>query len=123
VVCKIHKVDFKLIPAGVSKKTGRPYPAFEVCPVEGCNEKPQAPLNSSDPLDMKILEDKENVAIDRDSRRSYRIERQHSQEMAIRTMEVLYKVDKIPVDEKEMLKWVKRLTDIYMEDLNADTAD
>ena len=38
--CPIHNCDWKLIPAGVSKKTGRPYVAFYVCPVQDCKEKP-----------------------------------------------------------------------------------
>ena len=77
MTCPIHKLDFKLIPAGVSKKTGRPYPAFEVCPVEGCNEKPQAPLSPSEPLDRVILEEKEASAIGRDEVRQRHIVRQN----------------------------------------------
>jgi len=30
----------KVIPAGTSRKTGRAYPAFAVCDVDGCEEKP-----------------------------------------------------------------------------------
>lgn len=38
--CQVHQVDFKLIPAGVSNNTGKPYQAFYVCPEQGCKEKP-----------------------------------------------------------------------------------
>lgn len=44
--CPVHGVDWKLIPAGVSKKVfdddGNPkrYNAFWVCPERGCDEKP-----------------------------------------------------------------------------------
>ena len=38
--CPVHNQPFKIIPAGISKSTGRPYPAFEACPVQGCREKP-----------------------------------------------------------------------------------
>jgi hypothetical protein len=38
-VCPIHQV-VKTVPAGVSRKTGKPYPAFLVCPVDGCPQKP-----------------------------------------------------------------------------------
>ncbi len=38
--CPVHNVPFKLVPAGVSKKTGKGYPAFYTCPTFGCLEKP-----------------------------------------------------------------------------------
>jgi len=38
----------KVVPAGVSKRTGKPYPAFEVCPE--CDEKP--PRGSRKPKPM-----------------------------------------------------------------------
>jgi hypothetical protein len=40
--CPVHGVAFKLVPAGVSKKTGNPYDAFWSCPEMGCREKPAA---------------------------------------------------------------------------------
>lgn len=40
VVCPIHQVNWKTVPAGVSKSTGRPYNAFQACPVQGCKERP-----------------------------------------------------------------------------------
>lgn len=36
--CAIHNVEFKLIPAGVSKKSGKPYSEFYACPEKGCRE-------------------------------------------------------------------------------------
>ena len=38
--CPTHNVDFILKPAGVSKRTGKPYEAFWACPTYMCNEKP-----------------------------------------------------------------------------------
>jgi len=38
--CPTHEVAWKLVPAGVSKKTGRQYNAFWACPERGCDEKP-----------------------------------------------------------------------------------
>lgn len=38
-VCPVHGLN-KVVPAGVSKKTGKPYDAFIACPAQGCNEKP-----------------------------------------------------------------------------------
>lgn len=40
MTCPTHGVPFKLIPAGVSKATGRPYSAFYACPERGCRQKP-----------------------------------------------------------------------------------
>jgi hypothetical protein len=38
-LCPIHH-DFKVVPAGVSRKTGLPYTSFIACSSPGCNEKP-----------------------------------------------------------------------------------
>lgn len=39
-VCPVHRLSWRTVPAGVSKKTGRPYSAFQVCPESGCDERP-----------------------------------------------------------------------------------
>lgn len=38
--CPVHHQDWKYIPAGTSKKSGRPYEAFYACPVNGCTQRP-----------------------------------------------------------------------------------
>jgi hypothetical protein len=38
--CPVHRVPWRTVPAGVSKKTGRPYAAFLACPEPGCDERP-----------------------------------------------------------------------------------
>ncbi len=38
--CPVHDADWKLVPAGTSKKSGKQYNAFWVCSVQGCDEKP-----------------------------------------------------------------------------------
>jgi hypothetical protein len=38
--CPIHNTEFKFVPAGTSKKTGKPYPGFYACSTMGCKEKP-----------------------------------------------------------------------------------
>ena len=38
--CPTHNQPWKLVPAGVSKKTGQPYNAFLACPVRGCDQRP-----------------------------------------------------------------------------------
>lgn len=48
--CQVCGSDLKMIPAGVSKKTGKPYKAFAACP-KGCKSNwndtttPQLPKN------------------------------------------------------------------------------
>ena len=37
--CPTHGT-VKVVPAGVSKRTGKAYPAFEVCGISGCEQKP-----------------------------------------------------------------------------------
>jgi hypothetical protein len=40
--CPVHHVAWKTVPAGISKKTGKPYSAFQACPERGCDQKPAA---------------------------------------------------------------------------------
>ena len=39
--CPVHRLPWRTVPAGVSKRTGRPYAAFTACPEAGCDERPQ----------------------------------------------------------------------------------
>lgn len=41
--CPVHRVAWKTVPAGVSKRSGRPYAEFRACPEPGCDERP--PIN------------------------------------------------------------------------------
>lgn len=36
-ICTQHGAEMKLVPSGISKKSGKPYPAFWACKVQGCN--------------------------------------------------------------------------------------
>ena len=38
-VCPLHG-QRKVVPAGISRRTNKPYSAFAACPIQGCNEKP-----------------------------------------------------------------------------------
>jgi hypothetical protein len=40
--CPVHRQPWRTVPAGVSKKTGKSYSAFLVCPESGCEERPRA---------------------------------------------------------------------------------
>ena len=40
-VCPIHGTPWKVVPAGVSKKTGKPYDAFRACSTQGCDQRPR----------------------------------------------------------------------------------
>lgn len=41
-ICPVHRVPWKLVPAGISKSTGKPYNEFRACPERGCKERPAA---------------------------------------------------------------------------------
>ena len=41
--CPKCSAPMKMVPAGISKKTGKPYAAFRSCSVMGCNGKPDVP--------------------------------------------------------------------------------
>lgn len=38
--CPVHGTGWRMIKAGVSKKTNKPFNAFYVCQTEGCDERP-----------------------------------------------------------------------------------
>jgi hypothetical protein len=40
-VCPIHGTPWKLVPAGVSKRTGAAYQAFRACSTQGCDQRPK----------------------------------------------------------------------------------
>src|SRR3990167_2144681 len=118
MICPVHKVEFILKPAGVSKRTGQPYNAFWACPTFGCREKPVGEakgqiLNEAQSDQVAINTEKYQ---DDQAKRSFRIERQHSQEMAIRYLELKYKFKK-PTDITKLAESIQRLTDWFMKDL------
>jgi hypothetical protein len=39
-LCPVHRLPWRTVPAGVSKKSGRPYAAFLACQEPGCDERP-----------------------------------------------------------------------------------
>jgi hypothetical protein len=39
-ICPVHREPWKLVPAGVSKASGKAYTAFLACPVRGCTQRP-----------------------------------------------------------------------------------
>jgi len=40
-LCSVHRVPWRTVPAGVSKRTGRPYASFIACPEPGCDQRPR----------------------------------------------------------------------------------
>ena len=38
--CPVHRVPWRQVPAGISKRSGRAYQAFLACPEPGCDERP-----------------------------------------------------------------------------------
>ncbi len=118
--CPVHGIDWKEIPAGISKRTGQAYPAFKACPVKDCKEKPpQVPLTPDDAIDQSIIETNRNEVYSREDNRSYRIERMHGQEMAIRFMELKYKYDPPATDSKlDLAEKVRFMTNWFQKDLD-----
>ena len=116
--CPIHLQNWKVIPAGISKKTGKAYHAFKVCPVEGCTEKP-VELNKQEPIDNAISQGIQapQTAQSMVDERSYRIERQHSQEMALRFLDLLVKTEQIHEVTSDL---VEVYTKHFMEDLERE---
>jgi len=39
-LCPIHGEPWRVVPPGVSKKTGKPYAEFRACPEPGCSARP-----------------------------------------------------------------------------------
>ena len=40
-VCPIHGTPWKVVPAGISKKTGKAYDSFRACSTAGCDQRPR----------------------------------------------------------------------------------
>lgn len=40
-VCPIHGTPWKVVPAGISKKTGAAYQSFRACSTSGCDQRPR----------------------------------------------------------------------------------
>jgi hypothetical protein len=45
--CPVHHEPWKTVPAGVSKRSGRPYAEFRACPEPGCDERPPVTRRSA----------------------------------------------------------------------------
>ena len=53
--CPDHKnVEMKLVPSGISKRTGRPYDAFYACPIKDCK-------NTAPAKDQPSYEEKQDT--------------------------------------------------------------
>jgi hypothetical protein len=55
--CKVCGQDMRLVPAGVSKSTGKPYQAFESCP-NRCKQPRENGGGGSGDIAFKIMSDK-----------------------------------------------------------------
>lgn len=53
-ICQVHNCEMKQIPAGVSKKTGKPYDAFYACQIQDCKYRPP---KENQPLPLKKKEE------------------------------------------------------------------
>ncbi len=75
------------VPAGVSKKTGKPYNGFWACPEKHPQKKPA--YQNPNPPSAKAF----TQSLEADFDRQRNIIRQHSQDMAIKALELMHKVD------------------------------
>src|SRR3990167_7208445 len=67
VTCPIHEKPLKLIPAGISKKSGNPYKAFYACTSFNCKETAPA-VNEPDSMEeSKKFEKEIETDLDDDS--------------------------------------------------------
>ena len=121
--CPVHDIEFRLVPAGVSKRTGKAYPAFYVCEIEGCKEKP-VELSKKEPIDQAIAESPQAQDIPNaqtaDQKRSYRIERQHSQSAAIEFIKLLNDLNPsgtFAMDEDDLWKKIMEYTNELQLDI------
>jgi len=62
LVCPTCFTPLKLIPAGTSKKTGKPYPAFYVCPTKGCEYSWNPPRKKEEKSDMSAFAGDDTLA-------------------------------------------------------------
>ena len=53
-VCPIHNLAWKLVPAGISRTTGKQYGAFWTCQVKGCPQRPDASFVPPQPAPAPI---------------------------------------------------------------------
>ena len=120
-VCRLHGTPSRTVPAGVSKRTNKPYGAFEVCSTPNCNEKPpKVQLEASEPIDNAILKQEAQTAIRNDQDRSRRIERQHSQSVAVEFWKLLGDLTPagtFAMDEDDLWKKIMEYTDKFQADL------
>jgi len=121
-ICPVHQVEFKLVPSGVSRTSGKAYDAFFACPERGCREKPLS--QGKNKIVSELQSDQRAINgekyEDKEKTRQYMITRQHSQEMAIRYLELKYKLEAPTGDKLELIEKVKFMTNWFMKDLEKD---
>ena len=116
--CTTCGTPLKTIPAGVSKTTGNPYPAFQACP-QG-HKQPrvqgqQPAFRQQNPASTQSFERSLG-----DNSRQNSIIRQHSQTTAIMALELMYKVapDEVTaeINQTGLIPTIKAYTDMFDAD-------
>lgn len=116
-ICQTHKVE-AVLKEGISKKTNKPY-SFDACPERTADggycpgplvEGPAATNSASVREFQASLQEN----------RSERIERQHSQDMAIEFLKLSFTINPEAFKEirKPLKEMVKDYTDYFQADLN-----
>jgi hypothetical protein len=66
-LCPIHGVPWKVVPAGISTKTGKPYNSFQACQIQGCTQRPP---RASNPAPRPLPQPEAQSPVSADPRRS-----------------------------------------------------
>ena len=131
MICAIHNKEMKKNAKGWYCSTPITFSADKSKVLEWCQYKPDGQAEATpavpvseykgEPSFASLPQTREPIkTVDYDER-SRKIERQHSQEMAIRAMELMFKVNPDVVTgqiaKDGLMKTVKTYTDAFMEDL------
>lgn len=112
-ICETHRIQAEWKPGGVSKTTGKPYNGFYACPEKVNSQYCPGPIIDA-PDQEKWLGDKVETS---GGDRSHRIERQHSQEMAMRFLDICVRLDLIKAEEFNS-SLVTKYTDHFQKDID-----
>lgn len=118
-LCTTCNSPLKLIPAGFSQKTQKNYNAFWACP----NGHKQPPAPKLPPVTPSYQNPSTPQSFERsmvDNSRQNSIIRQHSQEQAIRALELMFKIDPeevtAEIKQEGLIKTIKAYTDMFDAD-------
>lgn len=114
--CVTHNIE-AVLKEGVSKKTNKPY-SFYACPERINGEYCNGPVIDKEITNPNTTGEWEGSLNAPKDIRSGRIERQHSQHMALLFVDMLIKTDKLAGIDKKLSDLVREYTDWFQKDLD-----